>query len=161
MEDGVSTTGMWGRVRRWVEDRRAVGMRQTRHQAKVTEMTDVLAGNDQRQRSTRCCLTRMLKTIRGEGRNLAERFGRSLPDSIVAGFGYRSANGSSTVRNGALAGANAAPGAKCGARRWWESAMRARCKPASFRCWSSCWMPTRLSVQVHPDDAYGLANEGR
>ncbi len=163
MEDGVSTAGMWGRVRRWVEGRRAVGMRQTRHQAKVTEMTDVLAGNDPTPTLYPLLFDPVFKDYPWGGRNLAERFGRSLPDGIVAESWDIAAhpNGSSTVRNGALAGRTLPQ-----ALEVWGEALVGKRNARSLQAGkfpllvklldANAW----LSVQVHPDDAYGLANEG-
>ena len=72
-EGGASTVGMWGRAPMG-EGRRAVGMRQTRHQAKVTEMTDVLAGNDPTPTLYPLLFDPVFKDYPWGGRNLAERF---------------------------------------------------------------------------------------
>jgi mannose-6-phosphate isomerase len=96
------------------------------------------------------------------GRNL-ERFGRRLPDGIVAESwdiaGHP--NGSSTVNAGPLAGktlpevlaelGQALVGERC------DAALKAGKFPVLIKLLdANAW----LSVQVHPDDAYALAHEG-
>lgn len=97
------------------------------------------------------------------GRNLGEMFGRAIPDGIVAESWEIAAhpNGSSTVRNGALAGLSlpevqAKLGlALVGAR---NQAALARGKfPLLIKLLdANRW----LSVQVHPDDGYAQQHAG-
>jgi mannose-6-phosphate isomerase len=97
------------------------------------------------------------------GRNLAQVLGRSIPDGIVAESWEISAhpNGQTTVVNGPLAGMTLADvQAKLGEELLGHRNRRALdlgkfpllIKLLDANQW--------LSVQVHPDDAYGLAHEG-
>lgn len=97
------------------------------------------------------------------GRNLATEFGRVLPEGIVAESWEIAAhpNGSSTVRNGPLAGLTLPQ-----VLAMWGEALVGSRNPRALRegkfpllvklLDANAW----LSVQVHPDDAYGLAHDG-
>ena len=97
------------------------------------------------------------------GRNLAAQFGRALPDGIVAESWEIAAhpNGSSTVRHGALAGRSLPQ-----ALEIWGEALVGRRNARAVQAGKFPLLVklldanTWLSVQVHPDDAYGLAHEG-
>ncbi len=97
------------------------------------------------------------------GRNLATQIGRAIPDGIVAESWdiAAHANGSSTVRNGALAGRTLPQ-----ALETWGETLAGRRNAASVEAGKFPLLiklldaNTWLSVQVHPDDAYGLAHEG-
>jgi mannose-6-phosphate isomerase len=97
------------------------------------------------------------------GRNLGEKFGRSIPEGIVAESWEIAAhpNGSSTVNNGPLAGrtlpeVQAELGlALLGERN--EAALAAGKFPLLIKLLdANQW----LSVQVHPDDGYAQAHAG-
>ncbi len=97
------------------------------------------------------------------GRTLAERFGRALPEGIVAESWEIAAhpNGSSTVRSGPLAGLPLTDVQE----RWGEALVgsnsRGALETGRFPLLIKLLDARRwLSVQVHPDDAYGLAHEG-
>ncbi len=97
------------------------------------------------------------------GRTLAERFDRALPEGIVAESWEIAAhpNGSSTVRSGALAGLPLTAVQE----RWGEALVgsnsRRGMEMGRFPLLVKLLDAQRwLSVQVHPDDAYGLAHEG-
>jgi len=97
------------------------------------------------------------------GRNLATKLGRTIPDGIVAESWEISAhpNGSSLVNNGPLAGKSLAEVMEL----WGEELVGSNSAPAlelgKFPLLIKLLDANRwLSVQVHPDDDYGLAHEG-
>lgn len=97
------------------------------------------------------------------GRGLETILGRSIPDGTVAESWEIAAhpNGQTPVANGPLAGKSLAE-----AQKLWGEALLGRRNRASLAAGkfplliklldANQW----LSVQVHPDDAYGLAHEG-
>lgn len=96
------------------------------------------------------------------GRNLA-RFGRRLPEGIVAEAWDIAAhpNGSSPIRDGALAGKTLNDALTV----WGETLLGAHGEDALERGRFPLLIKlldanTFLSVQVHPDDAYALEHEG-
>jgi mannose-6-phosphate isomerase len=97
------------------------------------------------------------------GRNLESRFGRALPPGIVAESWEIAAhpNGSSTVRNGALAGKSLPEvqelwGEGLVGRNGRRALAQGRFPLLIKLLDANSW----LSVQVHPDDRYALAHEG-
>jgi mannose-6-phosphate isomerase len=97
------------------------------------------------------------------GRNLAMKLGRQLPDGIVAESWEVAAhsNGSSVVNRGPLQGQTLAD-----VMELWEEALvgsnsRQALELGKFPLLIKLLDANRwLSVQVHPDDTYGLAHEG-
>jgi mannose-6-phosphate isomerase len=96
------------------------------------------------------------------GRNLA-RYGRSLPDGIVAESWDVAAhpNGSSPIRDGALQGRSLVDAMEV----WGEALLGDSNQDALARGRFPLLIKlldanTFLSVQVHPDDAYAFAHEG-
>jgi len=96
------------------------------------------------------------------GRNLAEKLGRSLPDGIVAESWDIAAhpNGSSLVNAGSMQGKTLGEVMAL----WGEALVGSNSQPAlelgKFPLLIKLLDANRwLSVQVHPDDAYGLAHE--
>lgn len=97
------------------------------------------------------------------GRNLETKLGRTIPDGIVAESWEIAAhaNGSSTINNGPLKGQTLGD-----AMALWGTALvgsnsQAALDLEKFPLLIKLLDANRwLSVQVHPDDEYGLANEG-
>ncbi|GIV78297.1 class I mannose-6-phosphate isomerase [Litorilinea aerophila] len=97
------------------------------------------------------------------GRNLATRLGRQLPDGIVAESWEIAAhpNGSSTVNRGPLAGLTLPAVQERLGEALVGSRNRAALAQGRFPLLIKLLDANRwLSVQVHPDDDYGLAHEG-
>lgn len=97
------------------------------------------------------------------GRNLAEKLGRTLPDGVVAESWEVAAhpNGSSVVNQGPLQGKTLAEVMNL----WGEALVGSNSGQAlelgRFPLLVKLLDANRwLSVQVHPDDTYGLAHEG-
>jgi mannose-6-phosphate isomerase len=97
------------------------------------------------------------------GRNLGEKFGRAIPDGIVAESWEIAAhpNGSSTVNNGPLAGRTLPEvQAELGVDLLGERNKKAL-ELGKFPLLIKLLDANRwLSVQVHPDDAYAMEHEG-
>lgn len=97
------------------------------------------------------------------GRNLGEKLGRAIPDGIVAESWEIAAhpNGSSTVNNGPLAGLTLPQVQEKLGEDLLGSNNAAALKAGKFPLLIKLLDANRwLSVQVHPNDQYGLAHEG-
>jgi mannose-6-phosphate isomerase len=97
------------------------------------------------------------------GRNLATRLGRTIPDGIVAESWEIAAhpNGSSPIKNGPLTGKTLSEAMALWGSRLVGSNSAEALELGKFPLLIKLLDANRwLSVQVHPDDAYGLANEG-
>ncbi len=97
------------------------------------------------------------------GRNLADKLGRQIPDGTVAESWEIAAhpNGSSLINNGALEGQTLTDAMEL----WGEALLGSNSQQAlelgKFPLLIKLLDANRwLSVQVHPDDTYGLAHEG-
>jgi len=97
------------------------------------------------------------------GRNLAEKLGRQIPEGVVAESWEIAAHphGSSLINNGPLAGQTLTDAMEL----WGEALIGSNSQQAlelgKFPLLIKLLDANRwLSVQVHPDDTYGLANEG-
>ncbi len=97
------------------------------------------------------------------GRNLETRLGRTIPDGIVAESWEIAAhpNGSSPINNGALAGKTLSEAMALWGNKLVGSNSADALELGKFPLLIKLLDANRwLSVQVHPDDDYGLANEG-
>lgn len=97
------------------------------------------------------------------GRNLATRLGRTIPDGIVAESWEIAAhpNGSSTIAAGALADKTLTEAMAVWGERLLGSHNKAALGNQKFPLLIKLLDANRwLSVQVHPDDVYGLTHEG-
>lgn len=97
------------------------------------------------------------------GRNFETKLGRKIPDGIVAESWEISAhpNGSSLVNNGTLAGKSLADVMTLWGADLVGSNSEEALELGKFPLLIKLLDANRwLSVQVHPDDEYGLANEG-
>jgi len=161
---GTSSSGPWARVRRWVSGRAQRGLDESATlTGEVAEMANITRGSSPAPALYPLQFTPVFKDYPWGGRNLATRFGRALPEGIVAESWEIAAhpNGSSTVRNGPLAGLTLPETLET----WGEALVGSR-NPRALRegkfpllvklLDANAW----LSVQVHPDDAYGLAHDG-
>ena len=97
------------------------------------------------------------------GRNLETRLGRKIPDGIVAESWEIAAhtNGSSPINNGPLAGKTLIEAMELWGTKLVGTNSVDALKLGKFPLLIKLLDANRwLSVQVHPDDEYGLANEG-
>ncbi len=97
------------------------------------------------------------------GRNLETRLGRTIPEGIVAESWEIAAhpNGSSPINNGALAGKTLGEAMDLWGSKLIGSNSADALELGKFPLLIKLLDANRwLSVQVHPDDDYGLANEG-
>ena len=97
------------------------------------------------------------------GRNLANKLGRTIPDGIVAESWDVAAhpNGSSVVNNGPLAGKTLPEVLELMGEELVGEHSLAALDQGRFPLLIKILDATRwLSIQVHPNDEYGLAHEG-